>query len=110
MSYNEGMPSGRPVPGSPPDPFLSPSDPRALVRRLAEERARRGLSQAEVARQMDVSAPYIAKFEKALSDPRFSTLMRYASIVLGAVALAALLNELAKLASPQGRPGAQPPG
>jgi transcriptional regulator with XRE-family HTH domain len=80
-----------------------------MVRRLAEERARQGLSQAEVARQMGVTPPYIAKFEKALSDPRLSTLLRYASIVLGAMALGALLGELAKLASSEGGPSAGPP-
>ncbi len=97
--YNNVVAPARPAPGSEPDPLMSPGDPRAMVRRLAEERARRGLSQAEVARRMGVSAPYIAKLERGTSDPRLSTLMRYASIVLGAVAVVALLNELAKLLS-----------
>lgn len=37
-----------------------------------------------------------------MSDPQLSTLMRYASIIFGVVALAALLRELARLVSEGG--------
>lgn len=111
LRYNNPVAPARPAPGSEPDPMMPPADPRAMVRRLAEERARRGLSQADVARRMGVSAPYIAKLERGTSDPRLSTIMRYASIVLGAVAVVALLNELARLLSSgtSTGPGPRPP-
>lgn len=71
-------------------------DRRQLIKRLARERESRGLTQAEVARKMRTSQPYIARLESADNDPRLSTLLRYAAIVGGALALAAILSDLSK--------------
>lgn len=67
-----------------------------LVRRLAERRVERGLTQAEVARKMGTTQPYIARLEAGRIDPRLSTLLRYAAIVAGAALIAAILAEVDK--------------
>ncbi len=81
-----------------PDPSLEQT--RDIMRRLAQERARRGLTQAEVARRMRTSQPYLAKLEAGINEPRLSTFLRYAAIVAGTVFLARLLRELGKPGSP----------
>ena len=65
------------------------------MRWLAEQRANQRLTQSEVARQMGVSQSFVAKLEKGVTDPRLSTVLRYALIVLGGTAIALLLRELA---------------
>lgn len=52
------------------------------------------MTQAEVAEQMGTSQPSIARLEAAASDPKLSTVLMYAAIVAGAVALVAILSEL----------------
>ena len=51
---------------------------RAFVRKLAEERRRQGLSQADVAERMGTSQPAIARLE-ASEDARESTIDLYAA-------------------------------
>lgn len=51
---------------------------RALLRALAARRVERGLSQREVAAKMATSQAAVARLERAESDPRLSTLERYA--------------------------------
>jgi len=67
---------------------------RVLIRELAKERERKGLTQAQVAEQMGTSQPYIARLEGAANDPRLSTLLKYSLIVAGGALLAAILREL----------------
>jgi transcriptional regulator with XRE-family HTH domain len=69
---------------------------KELMRRLAQERARRGLTQSEVARRMGTSQSYLAKLEAGLNEPRLSTFLRYAAIVAGMVFLARLLRDINK--------------
>lgn len=65
------------------------------MRRLAEERLRRGLTQAEVAREMGTSQPYVAKLETGANEPKLSTFLLYAGIVAGAVLLGRILRDVA---------------
>ncbi len=69
-------------------------DGRLLIRRLAQERARRRMTQAEVAERMGTSQPAIARLEAAAVDPKLSTVLRYAAIVVSAVVFMAILSEL----------------
>ena len=69
-------------------------DSRQVIRKLAELRAERGFTQAYVAEKMGTTQPYVARLEAAGSDPRFSTLLRYALIVAGAALVAAILSEI----------------
>lgn len=69
-------------------------DADRLVRQLAELRRQRGFTQAEVAQTMGTTQPYIARLEAGRSDPRVSTLLRYALIVAGAAFVASILAEL----------------
>lgn len=69
---------------------------KELMRRLAEERARRGLTQSDVARQMGTSQPYIAKLEAGANEPKLSTFLLYAGIVAGAVLLGRMLRDLSR--------------
>ena len=52
-----------------------------LIRRLAKERRRRGLTQAEVARRMKTSQPAVARLEAGEVDPKISTVARYAGVL-----------------------------
>ncbi len=54
---------------------------RQLVRRLADAREQAGLTQTEVARRMGTTQSAIARFEGGDSDPRLSTVERYAQVV-----------------------------
>ena len=67
---------------------------RLLIRELAKERERKGLTQAQVAERMGTSQPYIARLEGAANDPRLSTLLKYSLIVAGGAVLAAILREI----------------
>lgn len=72
----------------------SPIDQGKIIERLARARADRGMTQAYVADRMGTTQPYIARLESAQSDPRLSTILRYAAIVAGAALLATILTEL----------------
>jgi transcriptional regulator with XRE-family HTH domain len=54
---------------------------RALMKQLAAVRVGSGISQVEVARQMKTSQPAVARLEAGESDPRLSTVERYAGVV-----------------------------
>jgi transcriptional regulator with XRE-family HTH domain len=86
--------------GSRQGPTASVPDWQNLIRQLAQFRADQGLTQAEVARQMKTSQPYVARLETANVDPRLSTVLRYALVVAGSIAVAGLLKELARGAVP----------
>jgi len=53
-----------------------------------------------VARRMKTSQPYVARLETANVDPRLSTILRYALVVAGGIALARILKELARVSVP----------
>ena len=53
---------------------------RALMRQLARSRASSGISQVEVAKRMKTSQPAVARLEAGESDPRLSTVERYAGV------------------------------
>jgi transcriptional regulator with XRE-family HTH domain len=62
---------------------------------LVAERERRGLTQAQVAVKMGTTQPYVARLEAAETDPRLSTLLKYAAaIALGGLLLAAIFEDL----------------
>jgi transcriptional regulator with XRE-family HTH domain len=52
---------------------------RLMLRRLAEERAKRGLTQTEVAAAMGTSQSSIARIEAGRADVKLSTVERYAA-------------------------------
>jgi predicted transcriptional regulator len=55
-----------------------------LIAELVEVRKANGLTQAAVARTMNVGQSVVAEIESAKADIRFSTLDRYAAAVSGA--------------------------
>jgi len=54
---------------------------RRLVRQLAKERERQGLSQEKVAAALGTKQPNVARLEHGDVDPKHTTLVRYASIL-----------------------------
>jgi DNA-binding XRE family transcriptional regulator len=54
---------------------------RRLVRQLAEERERQGLSQEKVAEALGTQQPNVARLERGAVDPKHTTLVRYASLL-----------------------------
>ncbi|MBJ7601192.1 MAG: helix-turn-helix transcriptional regulator [Candidatus Dormibacteraeota bacterium] len=54
---------------------------RALVKTLGQAREGAGLTQAEVAKRMGTSQPAIARLERGETDPRLSTIERFAEVV-----------------------------
>lgn len=52
-----------------------------LVDTLVSLRTRLGISQAEVAAEMETTQSAVSKFERAGGDPRISTLQRYAAAI-----------------------------
>ncbi len=86
------------------DPTRGVPEPGEVMRWLAQERRRQKLTQAQVAERMGVSQSYVAKLERAIEDPRLSTVLRYAAVVLGGAALWLVLREMAKTGSPTPRP------
>jgi transcriptional regulator with XRE-family HTH domain len=59
-----------------------------LIDLLAHERANLGLSQTEIAKRLGVRQPTVSLFENEASDPRLSTIQRYARAVGKRVSLA----------------------
>jgi predicted transcriptional regulator len=45
---------------------------------------------------MGVSQSYVNKLERAIADPRLSTVLRYATVVLGTGGVALLLREITR--------------
>lgn len=85
------------------DPTRGMPEPGEVMRWLAQERRRQNLTQAQVAEGMGVSQSYIAKLERAIGDPRLSTVLRYAAVVVGGAALWLALREMAKAGTPTPR-------
>src|SRR5260370_7030720 len=54
---------------------------RRLVRQLAAERERQGLSQEKVAAALGTKQPNVARLERGAVDPKHTTLVRYASFL-----------------------------
>lgn len=78
-----------------PEPDASEIGPE-LIKHLAEERSRRHLTQAEVARRMNTSQSYVARLEKGTLLPKLDTFLSYALIVAGGALLAKLLRDLTR--------------
>lgn len=72
--------SGTTVQGQ-PDPKLGlfSSVRQRILRQLVGHRTRRGISQEAIAERMGTAQPAIARLEAGLSDPRLSTIERYAA-------------------------------
>lgn len=54
---------------------------RRLVRQLAQERERQGLSQEKVAAVLGTKQPNVARLERGAVDPKHTTLVRYAALL-----------------------------
>jgi ribosome-binding protein aMBF1 (putative translation factor) len=54
---------------------------RRLVRQLAAERERQGLSQEKVAAALGTKQPNVARLERGAVDPKHTTLVRYAGLL-----------------------------
>lgn len=54
---------------------------RKLVRQLAAERERQGLSQDRVAAALGTKQPNVARLESGSGDPKHTTLVRYAALL-----------------------------
>jgi len=54
---------------------------RRLVRQLAAERERQGLSQDKVAAALGTKQPNVARLERGSVDPKHTTLVRYATLL-----------------------------
>jgi ribosome-binding protein aMBF1 (putative translation factor) len=54
---------------------------RRLVRQLAAERERQGLSQKAVAVALGTKQPNVARLERGAVDPKHTTLVRYADLL-----------------------------
>lgn len=66
---------------SSPDLMAAQTGKRQLLRQLAEERERLGLSQTEIAARMKTSQAALARLERGDIDPRYTTLERFAEAV-----------------------------
>jgi transcriptional regulator with XRE-family HTH domain len=58
--------------------MTAPIEPDDLVRFLADERARQGLSQREVTRRLGTSSSCLSNWERGVSSPTLSNLHRWA--------------------------------
>lgn len=54
---------------------------RAFLRRLVQERRRQRISQQDVADRLGITQPSVAAFERHDSDPKLSTVRRYAQVI-----------------------------
>ena len=61
-----------------PDMVNAALEARRLIRDLAKRRDELGLSQTLVAARMGTSQPALARLERGETDPRISTVQRYA--------------------------------
>jgi ribosome-binding protein aMBF1 (putative translation factor) len=57
------------------------SETRRLVRELAAERERQGMSQEKVAAALGTKQPNVARLERGAVDPKHTTLVRYADLL-----------------------------
>lgn len=63
------------------------AESRRLVRELAAERERQGLSQEKVAAALGTKQPNVARLERGAVDPKHTTLVRYAALLGRRIAL-----------------------
>ncbi len=75
---------------------------RRLVRELAAERERQGLSQEKVAAALGTKQPNVARLERGTVDPKHTTLVRYARLLGMRIALESI-EPAAAHTSPSGR-------
>lgn len=66
---------------------------RALLRSLVDLRKEQGLKQKDIADRLGISQPAVAAFERYDSDPKLSTVRRYAHAVGALVAHAVELDK-----------------
>jgi DNA-binding XRE family transcriptional regulator len=64
-----------------PNLMKAASETRRLVRELAAERERQGLSQEKVAAALGTKQPNVARLERGAVDPKHTTLVRYAELL-----------------------------
>lgn len=64
-----------------PDLVTAAVETRRLVRELAAERERQGLSQEQVAAALGTKQPNVARLERGAVDPKHTTLVRYAALL-----------------------------
>ena len=70
-----------------PDLMRATEENRRLVRELAAERERQGLSQERVAAALGTKQPNVARLERGAVDPKHTTLVRYAALLGWRIAL-----------------------
>ena len=73
---------------------------RRLVRQLAAERERQGLSQEKVAAALGTKQPNVARLERGAVDPKHTTLVRYASLLGRRITLEPVKRERPRGAAP----------
>jgi ribosome-binding protein aMBF1 (putative translation factor) len=64
-----------------PELVAAAVETRRLVRELAAERERQGLSQEKVAAALGTKQPNVARLERGAVDPKHTTLVRYAAFL-----------------------------
>jgi ribosome-binding protein aMBF1 (putative translation factor) len=70
-----------------PSLMKAAGETRRLVRELAAERQRQGLSQERVAAALGTKQPNVARLERGAVDPKHTTLVRYADLLGRRIAL-----------------------
>jgi ribosome-binding protein aMBF1 (putative translation factor) len=70
-----------------PELMMAMEESRRLVRELAAERERQGLSQQKVAAALGTKQPNVARLERGAVDPKHTTLVRYAALLGRRIAL-----------------------
>jgi len=70
-----------------PELMKAIEESRRLVRELAAERERQGLSQQKVAAALGTKQPNVARLERGAVDPKHTTLVRYAALLGQRIAL-----------------------
>ncbi len=64
-----------------PELYRAAQERRALMRAIAAQRRRLGISQVEVARRMQTSQAFVSRLERGMVDPQHGTEDRYASVL-----------------------------
>ena len=74
---------------------------RRLLRELAAERERQGMSQEKVAEALRTRQPNVARLERGMVDPRHTTLVRYARLLGKRLTLESIAPDTAPAAKPR---------
>jgi DNA-binding XRE family transcriptional regulator len=74
---------------------------RRLVRQLAAERERQGLSQEKVAAVLGTKQPNVARLERGDVNPKHTTLVRYAELLGKRITLQPAARTTKRLSSPR---------